>query len=87
LKHLLSHLLQVDVLSDRVAFALQMTGAAPIHGYQIPSFTDISMCAKIDCANPFSETHTLHRRFMNGSAGFPLFDPQGNSTIRNLTPR
>ncbi len=26
--------------SDRVAYALQMTGAAPIHGFQIPSFID-----------------------------------------------
>ena len=54
--------------SDRVAFALQMTGAAPIHGYQIPSFTDPLM-------------------FMNGSAGFALFDPQGEHLYEFLSPQ
>ena len=33
-----------------------MTGAAPIHGYQIPSFTDISMCGKTRAR---ARAHTL----------------------------
>lgn len=32
-----------SVLSDRTALLLQMTGAAPIHGYQIPSFVNPAM--------------------------------------------
>jgi hypothetical protein len=36
-------LVATDVESDRVALTLQMTGAPPIHGYQIPGFIDPAM--------------------------------------------